>query len=232
MLGRLSVLAEGGRGKRRRVMGMIGNEINADPQHAESAATKLSIIVGENLRHLRRKSGFSLEQLAAKSGVSRAMLGQIETGKSAPTINLLGRIAEALKVSVPSLISNPASAGTVVVPRDRATVLASSNGGFTCRALFPWGDAQSIEIYEVTIVPNHSEGIPANEPGVKKALVVLVGEVEVTVAEDSPAHLSEGDAILFNADSAHKLHNPGDKDAKAFLVVASADRTRSYPRGL
>jgi mannose-6-phosphate isomerase-like protein (cupin superfamily) len=160
------------------------------------------------------------------------MLGQIETGKSAPTINLLGRIAEALKVSVPSLISNPASAGTVVVPRDRATVLASSNGGFTCRALFPWGDAQSIEIYEVTIVPNHSEGIPANEPGVKKALVVLVGEVEVTVAEDSPAHLSEGDAILFNADSAHKLHNPGDKDAKAFLVVASADRTRSYPRGL
>ena len=213
-------------------MGMVGKQVNADPQHAESATTKLSIIVGENLRHLRRKCGLSLEQLAAKSGVSRAMLGQIETGKSAPTINLLGRIAEALKVTVPSLISNPASGGAVVVPRDQATVLASSNGGFTCRALFPWGDPQSIEIYEVTIAAQHSEDVAAHEPGVKKALVVLVGEVEVTVAGDSPAHLSEGDAILFNADSAHKLHNPGDKDAKAFLVVAPVDRGRSYPRGL
>lgn len=212
-------------------MVMIGKQVNTDPQHVESVATKLSIIVGENLRHLRRKSGLSLEQLAAKSGVSRAMLGQIETGKSAPTINLLGRIAEALKVSVPSLISNPASGGTVIVPRDRATVLASSSGGFTCRALFPWGDPQSIEIYEVTIVAHHSEDVAAYEPGAKKALVVLAGEIKVTVAEDSPAHLSEGDSIIFNADSPHTFHNPGDKDAKAFLVVAPVDRGRSYPRG-
>ncbi|AGK59073.1 XRE family transcriptional regulator [Hyphomicrobium denitrificans 1NES1] len=210
---------------------MIGKQVNADPQHAGSATTKLSIIVGANLRHLRRKSGLSLEQLAAKSGVSRAMLGQIETGKSAPTINLLGRIAEALKVSVPSLISNPASGGTAVVPRDRATVLAWSNGGFTCRALFPWDDPQSIEIYEVTIIARHREDVAAYEPGVKKALVVLAGEIEVTIAEDSPAHLSEGDSIVFNADSPHTLHNSGDKDAKAFLVVASVDRGRSHPRG-
>jgi transcriptional regulator with XRE-family HTH domain len=212
-------------------MGMVGKQLNPDPLNVESAATKLSIIVGENLRRLRRRSGLSLEQLAARSGVSRAMLGQIETGKSAPTINLLGRIAEALKVSVPSLISNAASGGAVVVPRDRATVLASSNGGFTCRALFPWGDSQSIEIYEVTILARHSEEVAPCEPGMKKALVVLDGEIEVTVGEDSPARLSQGDSILFNADSTHKLRNPGDTDAKAFLVVAPADRGRSYPRG-
>lgn len=212
-------------------MVMIGKQVHADPQHSESVATKLSIIVGENLRHLRRKSGLSLEQLAAKSGVSRAMLGQIETGKSAPTINLLGRIAEALQVSVPSLISHPASGSTVIVPRDRATVLASSNGGFTCRALFPWGDPQSIEIYEVTIIAHHSEDVAAFEPGVKKALVVLTGEIELTIAEDSPARLSEGDSIIFNADSPHTLHNPGNADAKAFLVVAPVDRTRIHPRG-
>jgi transcriptional regulator with XRE-family HTH domain len=212
-------------------MVMVGKQVGTALHHTEGVATKLSIVVGENLRHLRRKSGLSLEQLAAKSGVSRAMLGQIETGKSAPTINLLGRIAEALKVSVPSLISNPASGGTVIVPRDRATVLASSSGGFTCRALFPWGDPQSIEIYEVTIIANHSEDVAAYEPGVKKALVVLAGEIEITVGQDSPARLSEGDSIVFNADSPHTLHNTGDNDAKAFLVVAPIDRTRSHLRG-
>ncbi|SFV26630.1 helix-turn-helix domain-containing protein [Hyphomicrobium facile] len=197
---------------------------------ADSGPAKLSIIVGENLRHLRRKNGLSLEQLGVISGVSRAMLGQIETGKSAPTINLLGRIAEALKVSVPSLISSPGVGGTVVVPRDRATVVSSSEGGFVSRALFPWGDPQRIEIYEVTIGAQHRELFAAQTAGAKKNLVVVKGTVEIVVGEDSPARLIEGDAILFNADTPHHFHNPGDEDAKAFLVVTGLDGSNSRGR--
>jgi transcriptional regulator with XRE-family HTH domain len=213
-------------------MGIVTKPDNDEPQTADSVSSKLSLVVGENLRHLRRRHGLSLDQLAQISGVSRAMLGQIETGKSAPTINLLGRIAVALKVSVPSLISNPGNAGTVVIPRDHATVLTSGDGGFKCRALFPWGEPQNIEIYEVTIAPHHREDIAASEPGAKKALVVVTGHIEVTVANDSPSRLSEGDAILFNADTAHQLHNPGETDAKAFLVVARLDRSSPRPRTL
>ena len=88
-------------------MGMARRKDITQLGSADSVPAKLSIVVGENLRRLRRKHGFSLDQLAHFSGVSRAMLGQIETGKSAPTINLLARIAEALNVSVPSLISHP-----------------------------------------------------------------------------------------------------------------------------
>jgi transcriptional regulator with XRE-family HTH domain len=211
---------------------MARKQDSTEFQAVEGASTKLSLIVGENLRQLRRKHGLSLEQLSNISGVSRAMLGQIETGKSAPTINLLGRIAEALKVSVPSLISNPGGAGTIIVPRDRATVLASSDGGLTCRALFPWGDPQSIEMYEVTVAAYHCEDIAAHEPGTKKALVLVLGDIEITVAGDSPARLSEGDAILFNADTPHRLHNPTGREAKAFLVVTRVDRNTSPLRGI
>lgn len=199
---------------------------------ADSVPAKLSIIVGDNLRQLRRKHGFSLEQLAQISGVSRAMLGQIETGKSAPTINLLARIAEALNVSVPSLISNSETGGTVVVPRDRAMILTSSDGGFTCRALFPIGNPQGIEVYDVTIASNHTEYVAAHAPGAKKRLIVVSGELEVTVGEESPARLSEGDAILFNADSAHCLRNSGDKEVKAFLVVTGNQDVAARPRGI
>ena len=231
MPARLSVFAEAGaKGKAVDAMGMARKQDITQLHAADSVPAKLSIIVGENLRHLRRKHGFSLEQLAHISGVSRAMLGQIETGKSAPTINLLGRIAEALKVSVPSLISNPGVGGTVIVPRDRATILTSSEGGFICRALFPWGDPQSAEIYEVTIAAHHSEDLAAHAPGAKKTLVVVLGDVEVTVGEDSPSRLSEGDAILFNADTVHRLHNPGGKEAKAFLVVTGIDGAATRSR--
>lgn len=199
-------------------------------ENSDRSSAKLSIIVGENLRQLRRKSGLSLEQLGLISGVSRAMLGQIETGKSAPTINLLGRVAKALKVSVPSLISSPGVSGTVIVPRDRATVVSSSEGGFVSCALFPWDDPQSIEIYEVTIGARHRELFAAQTAGAKKNLVVVSGTIEIVVGEDSPARLVEGDAILFNADTPHHFHNPGDNDAKAFLVVTGLDGSNSRSR--
>jgi transcriptional regulator with XRE-family HTH domain len=199
-------------------------------QQVDGIQTKLSLVVGENLRHLRRKHSLSLEQLSHMSGVSRAMLGQIETGKSAPTINLLGRIAEALRVSVASLISNPGTGGTVIVPRDRATTVTSGEGGLVSRALFPWGDPQSVEIYEVTIGPAHHEAFTAAAPGTKKSLVLLSGEVVVTVGEDIPVRLVNGDTILFNADAPHHLHNPADEDAKAFLVVTAFDGSNSRGR--
>jgi len=214
------------------VMGMARRQDITESRSADSVPAKLSIVVGENLRQLRRKHGFSLDQLAQTSGVSRAMLGQIETGKSATTINLLARIADALKVSVPSLLSSPLTGGTVVVSRDSATVLTSSDGGFMCRALFPLGDPQGIEIYDVTIAPHHNETIAAHAPGAKKRLVVVSGEQEVTVGAESPARLSEGDAILFNADSAHCLRNSGDKEVKAFLVVTGIQDVAPRPRVL
>ena len=192
--------------------------------------TKLSIIVGENLRHLRRAQGFSLEQLSHISGVSRAMLGQIETGKSAPTINLLGRIADALKVSVPSLISAPGGAGTVIVPRDRSTVLSSTEGGFSSRALFPWGEAHAVELYEITISAGHTELVAAGLAGAKKTLVLISGDLEVVVGDDGPARLGEGDAILFNADTEHRFHNTGSREAKAFLVMSGNAGANAHPR--
>ena len=59
------------------------------PGHSSAAAnesTDLAPVVGGNLRRLRTRRGLSLERLAQSSGVSRAMLGQIELGQSAPTI--------------------------------------------------------------------------------------------------------------------------------------------------
>ena len=53
----------------------------------------LAHVLGRNLRRLRTRQGLSLERLAKVSGVSRAMLGQIELGRSVPTIGLLWKVA-------------------------------------------------------------------------------------------------------------------------------------------
>src|ERR1700690_4174117 len=76
--------------------------------------------VGVNLRRLRSRRGLTLERLAQRSGVSRAMLSQIELGQSAPTINLLWKVARALDVTFSALITQHGAA----VP----TVLSASAG--------------------------------------------------------------------------------------------------------
>jgi transcriptional regulator with XRE-family HTH domain len=96
-------------------------------------------IVGENLRRLRTRRGLSLERLAKACGVSRAMLGQIELGRSAPTINVLWKIARSLDLPFAALISEPPAGGSaVVMRRTEAKVLLSQDGRFSSRALFPF----------------------------------------------------------------------------------------------
>ena len=60
--------------------------VTHDSERASVSEAVVCSLVGRNLRRLRRQQRFSLEQLAAHSGVSRAMLGQVEQGKSIPSI--------------------------------------------------------------------------------------------------------------------------------------------------
>lgn len=188
------------------------------------SATRLSSLVGNNLRRLRHARGFSLERLADLSGVSRAMLGQIETGKSAPTINLLGRIADALGVTIPSLIANPERTDTVIIRREERPTVTSSQGRFICRALFPCAGPQRAEFYELVLAPSHQEVAGAYESGVRKSLSVVSGAIDVTVGSDAPTRLEAGDTILFSAAVQHTYHNPEPSEAKAFLLITHLDR--------
>lgn len=180
---------------------------------------ELSVAVGRNLRRLRVRQGHSLERLAKASGVSRAMLGQIETGKSVPTIGLLWKIAVALGVPFASLIAGEHAAGTVVMPRASAKVLTSNQGQFTSRALFPFDSERQVEFYELRIAPLHRENADAHASGTRENLVVARGSVEVTTGSERPVALSEGDAILFAADVPHSYQNLGTDEAVLFLVM-------------
>lgn len=179
----------------------------------------LPLIVGRNLRRLRVRQGHSLERLAKQSGVSRAMLGQIETGKSVPTIGLLWKIAVALGVPFASLIAAEDAGGTVVLRRANAKLLSSNQGQFTSRALFPFDSERKVEFYELRLAPLHRENADAHAPGTRENLVVARGTVEIISGSGRPLTLSEGDAILFEADVPHSYRNLATEEAILFLVM-------------
>lgn len=179
----------------------------------------LPLVLGRNLRRLRTRQGHSLERLAKLSSVSRAMLSQIETGKSAPTINLLWKISTALGVPFATLLDSQKVHGTVVLRRAEAKILASRDGKFASRALFPFDGERRVEFYELRLAARHVEHADAHAPGTVENLVVVRGTLEVRQGREPPVVLTEGDAIVFEADVAHSYRNLSDEETIGYLVM-------------
>src|SRR5882757_10289925 len=107
------------------------NAHHAQQTDAQEASDALEYLVGVNLARLRAERQLSLDALARASGVSRAMLAQIESGRSVPSIKVLHKIASALKVSVAAFLRRHATNGIEYLPAEQATRLVTSNGRFS-----------------------------------------------------------------------------------------------------
>ncbi|GGC75035.1 helix-turn-helix domain-containing protein [Chelatococcus reniformis] len=206
-------------------MSLQDEDTDAIPE-IDEALGDLAGTVGANLRRIRTRRGLSLERLAKLSGVSRAMLGQIETGKSVPTIKILWKIAHALAVPFATLIATNDLGSLVVLRQDDAKVLSSSGGKFTSRALFPFDADRRTEFYELRMAPRHGECADAHSPGTRENLIVVRGTVEITVDKEPAVVLSEGDAVLFAADVRHRYRNLGSDEAVLYLVMTYVEELR------
>ena len=208
--------------KARRAQGAKGAAASASASAEAAPSADLAPVVGGNLRRLRVKRGLSLEKLSRLSGVSRAMLGQVELGQSAPTINVLWKISTALGVPFSALIGSKAAGGVTVLRSEQAKVLSSHDGRYRSRALFPFDEPRRVEFYELRMDPRSEERAEAHAPGTTENLVVASGAVEIEV-EGVRHQLRAGDAMVFEADAPHAYRNVGQGEAVMYLVMTYAE---------
>jgi transcriptional regulator with XRE-family HTH domain len=196
--------------------------IQPAPADESAPSADLAPVVGANLRRLRNQRGLSLEKLSRLSGVSRAMLGQVELGQSAPTINVLWKISTSLGVPFSALIGTRQAGGLAVLRGAQAKVLSSHDGRFHSRALFPFDEPRRVEFYELHLAGRSEERADAHPPGTVENLVVASGAVEIEVAGAREA-LRAGEAIVFEADAPHVYRNPAEAEAVMYLVMTYAE---------
>ncbi|OGQ23771.1 MAG: hypothetical protein A2138_14120 [Deltaproteobacteria bacterium RBG_16_71_12] len=199
----------------------------ASPEDAASEAAaepELDALVGANLKAERGARGLSLDDLARDSGVSRTLLGQIELGRTVPSIGVIWKIAQALGVPFSTLLASSAPrVGTTITERLKAKKLTSADGRFSSRALYPLGDAHAAEFYELWMAPHSREDAEPHRPGTRENLIVTSGRLELTVGNDS-FHLEKGDAVNFSADQPHSYINRSGEECWMYLVMNYAGR--------
>jgi transcriptional regulator with XRE-family HTH domain len=150
------------------------------------------------------------------------MLSQVELGRSAPTINVLWKVARALGVTFSALLSTNLDASPVLLRDSSAKRLSSIDGAFSSRALFPFDRPRRVEFYELRLKPHAAEAAEPHPPGTAENIVVNTGDVTITVGNSAHA-LGQGDALLFAADVPHTYCNRGDHDALMYLVMTYAE---------
>ncbi|MEH6823752.1 MAG: helix-turn-helix transcriptional regulator, partial [Motiliproteus sp.] len=77
---------------------------------------ELDQYLAKALKALRKEKGWSLDRTAKETGVSKAMLGQIERGESSPTIATLWKIAGGFNTQISTFLNPPTveMEGTVI----------------------------------------------------------------------------------------------------------------------
>ena len=102
--------------------------------------------IGTRVRQLRLQRSLTLDGLAARADVSRAMLSRIEHGQSSPTAQLLNKICGGLGVTMSVLFAEPAAAANPLARRDKQPVWRDPATGYLRRTVSPAGVGSAVDI--------------------------------------------------------------------------------------
>jgi transcriptional regulator with XRE-family HTH domain len=179
-------------------------------------------VMGDRVRATRLERGLSLDDLAARSGVSRSMVSEIERGRKVPTIVVLDRIASALGTSLARLVQ-PEESTRVVLRRADEQQVAIDPAGWRRRILSPVLPDVELEFMKTTIGPGVDAGtwLPHGE-GSREYVAVESGTLALTV-DGVEYELHAGDSIFHDGDCTHGYRNPGTVDCVYYLVADLCD---------
>jgi transcriptional regulator with XRE-family HTH domain len=187
---------------------------------------KVSLRTGRAVKQQREAVGFSLRQLAARSGISASMISDVERGTKSPTVTTVVRLAEALGVSASALIDG----GTKLAPRILVLRRGEGAGGehpAPWETLGPAAPGSRIDFVRYQIPPSTVLGpSTAHAPGTVEHMHVATGTVRVSVGDET-AELSAGDSCSCRTDAPHGVENPDPSvEALIYLIVERGDATR------
>lgn len=173
--------------------------------------------IGKNLQDIRKARGLSLDAVAELSGVSKGMLGQIERGESNPTISVLWKIVNGLRISFATLMED-SSPQVTVVAMEETTPLVEEEGSYRAFPIFPFEQDRGFEVYSVLIEPGCSHESEAHYEGVEEFIMVMDGELRVEVGGESYT-LKPTLAMRFSADQPHTYTNDTDKTIRYVTLI-------------
>lgn len=201
----------------------------ADEDEHEAAA--VSRTIGRRVRASRTQLGWTLDQLAGRSGVSRRMLINVEQGVTNPSIATLLRLSDALGIGLPALVdTGDDGAHAVVVHRSgAASAVWSSPAGGSAVMVAGTSPPHVSELWDWRLGPGDIHRSEPHRAGTRELLHVLAGSVLLGVGT-SEHTLEAGDAASFDGSLAHSYANSSARRPARFSLAVFEPAVTQEPR--
>lgn len=178
--------------------------------------------IAQRLGALRAENGWSLDDLAGRTGISRATLSRIENGGTSPTAGMLGRLSTAFGLTLSRLMMEAEAGGANLLPVAGQTTWTDPETGFQRRAVAPPSAGYRVEIVEGVLPAGQAIAYDASPvPGLEHEIVVLSGRLDLTV-EGTAHRLGPGDCLRFRLHGASRYACPGPAAVRYLVVIAGA----------
>ena len=174
----------------------------------------------------RAERGWSLEQLAEQSGVSRAMISKVERGESSPTASLLGRLSSAFGLTLSQLLARAEQGGRRLLNREaEQDRWRDPETGFERRALTPPGSMTPLELVWGELPSKARVDYPATAFSFieDQQIVVIAGRLSFTHGTEQ-YQLRAGDCLRLGPPADCRFDNPGSVPCRYLVAVLRRSR--------
>ena len=181
--------------------------------------------LGSRLKTARSNKGWSLDKTSQHTGVSKAMLGQIERGESSPTVVRLWSIANGFELPLSYFLTDLAQSQPNTPENVSINKLQNSEDDIHIVTLFPYDAVTKLEVFQITLDPQREHISAPHNAGVVEHIIAVDGSMEYFLALTADGigqqwhALKQGQSIKFNADQQHGYRNMTDKPVTFHNII-------------
>jgi transcriptional regulator with XRE-family HTH domain len=176
--------------------------------------------IAARLAARREELALTLDALAERSSVSRAMISRIERREASPTAALLGRLCAGLGLTLSGLMAAVEEHRSALLKAKEQPLWRDPATGFERRAMNPAGTSSPVEIVHATLPRGARIDYPALAPPTyDQHLVGLAGTLTFTSGATS-YRLGVGDCLHCALDQPHSFANEGATPCRYLVVIA------------
>jgi transcriptional regulator with XRE-family HTH domain len=197
------------------------------PQVENTGSAIEELKVGGKIKDLREKNFFTLQDLAAKTGLTKSVLSEIEADEVMPPVATLLKLARALNVGMAYFFRDEAPVEQISVTRagERVRVKRRPHHregevDYIYESLEARMPGKHMEPLLVDFVPMETADMVFTSHEGEEFLFLLDGRLEFRT-NDRVETLSAGDALYFDSALNHSFRSLTDQPAKAVVVVWS-----------
>lgn len=173
--------------------------------------------IGFQLKKIRQQRGWSLDEVAKATDVSKGQLAQMEKGEANPTVSTIWKIAAGLHISFSSLLQPPKDHFMKFDSRT-APFASEEDGRYRVYSIIPYDPERGWEFYKIEMDPGVAHKSDAHTEGVEETITVIQGQAMIEMG-DMKEILEEGETIVFSGHQQHRYENLSDGQVILHLIL-------------